>query len=250
MSVIPSSSWTPVQPLESPSRPLGPGASCCLPRVSGRDGALTKSAWPLLTCSVTHALKGREPYVRRRLEQSVPSVWLADSEPTMEDIVSWRSTLASLLREIQLQFELPLAWVTLGVDPEQRGGARRSPLWPVLDREVLSAFYRSESMRQSADIEYLDSAGHEPLFCVAALEKLYLDYSEAGGGVVESLAFEGVDLIRGDGVVAWSMLLALYTVGVLGFAVDSFVVVRRVQTVVRALWPCVKRILLATGSAV
>lgn len=46
------------------------------------------------------------------------------SRPTFIDIVSWRITLLSL----QVQFDLPFAWVSLGPVPKQRGEGSHRPV--------------------------------------------------------------------------------------------------------------------------
>ena len=78
--------------------------------------------------------------------------------------------------------------------------------------------------------------------CSPELQQLYEDYFDTNKADVSVL--DGVSSLTGDQVVVWSILMALYTVGVLGFAVESTIVGQRVQKIVDALWPCVKRVAL------
>lgn len=81
----------------------------------------TTTEWicPLFTCGVSHALAGNESSIRERLEQEMPSVWAADSEPTMQDVESWRITLLFLLAGLQKQYHLPLPGFSS--NPARRG---------------------------------------------------------------------------------------------------------------------------------
>lgn len=236
---------TPSRSLVSSSRLVHPSLRLSLPREPGRDGLVTGFACPVFTCGVYHALKGKESAVRWRLEQCVPSVWRADSHPTVEGIVSWSSTCALLLKGLQSQFGLPFAWLILTPLVERGQEKHRRLAWPVFGSKAFSVFYRSESMRQTASHSATECA--DPSLCVTALEKLYLDYF--GEDVGDELVLQDVESLRGDQITVWSMLLALYTVGVLGFVFDSDAVALRVQAIVDVLWPCVKRVALANGPA-
>ena len=204
----------------------------------------TTTAWicPLLTCGVLHALAGNEPSICERLEQEMPSVWAADSEPTMQDAESWRRTLVFLLAGLQKQYCLPFAWFLIEPEPKRRCGQRSLPVWQIFNSRAFASFYRAESLRQSARKDVVRADGGHTLMCSPELEQLYEDYFDTNKADVSVL--DGVSSLTGDQVAVWSTLMALYTVGVLGFATKSTVVGQRVQKIVDALWPCVKRVAL------
>ncbi|KAK4071589.1 hypothetical protein Purlil1_13346 [Purpureocillium lilacinum] len=204
----------------------------------------TTTEWicPLFTCGVLHALAGNESSIRETLEQEMPSVWAADSEPTMQDVESWRITLLFLLAGLQKQYRLPFAWFLIKPGPKGHCGQRFLPVWRIFNSRAFASFYHTESLRQSAKKDVVRADGRHTLMCSPELEQLYEDYF--GTNKADVSVLDGVSSLAGDQVVVWSILMALYTVGVLGFAAESTVVGQRVQKTVDALWPCVKRVAL------
>jgi len=172
----------------------------------------------------------------------MPSVWAADSEPTMQDVESWRITLLFLLAGLQKQYRLPFAWFLIKPGPKGHCGQRFLPVWRIFNSRAFASFYRTESLRQSAKKDVVRADGRHTLMCSPELEQLYEDYF--GTNKADVSVLDGVSSLAGDQVVVWSILMALYTVGVLGFAAESTVVGQRVQKTVDALWPCVKRVAL------
>lgn len=211
-----------------------------------RMRATTGWSCPLFTCGVYRALAGNESSVRERLEQAVPSIWAADSEPTMRDVESWRTTLLLLLAELQKQYRLPFAWFAVRPGPKRRRGQHARPVWHVFSSKVFAAFYRTESLRQSASKDTAHAQCRHASTCVPDLERLYEEYF--GTDVAHDSALDGVASLTGDQVIVWSILMALYTIGVLGFAVNSTVVGNRVQHIVDALWPCVRSVALGMST--
>lgn len=172
----------------------------------------------------------------------MPSVWAADSEPTMQDVESWRRTLVFLLAGLQKQYHLPFAWFLIEPGPKRRSGQRSLPVWKIFNSKAFASFYRTESLRQSARKDVVYAAGGHTLMCSPELEQLYEDYF--GTNKADVSVLDGVSSLTGDQVVVWSILMALYTVGVVGFAAENTIVGQRVQKIVDALWPCVKRVAL------
>ncbi|KAK4073280.1 hypothetical protein Purlil1_13119 [Purpureocillium lilacinum] len=201
---------------------------------------------PLFTSGVYDALADCESSVRERLEQAVPSVWAADSEPTMRDVESWRTTLLELLAELQKQHSLPFAWFAVRPGAKRRRGQDARPVWHVFSSKVFAAFYRTESLQQSASKGTTHAECPHASTCVPALERLYAGYF--GTDAADDSALDGVASLTGDQAIVWSILMALYTIGVLGFAVNSTVVGYRVQQIVDALWPCVRSVALGMST--
>lgn len=202
---------------------------------------------PVYTRAVHEALRGKERAITQRLEQAMPSVWPDDDNPTMQDIETWRVTLIRLLYELQVQFDLPLAWLTLQhTTPEwtETGGRCRSPTWPVFCGRTFAAFYRRESLKQSDLDDRRSRKACEPVWRasspLATFEELYTQYFREGA--VDESNLDRVDGLSGDQVMVWSMLSALYTIDLMGEALESDVVVARVEVVLRSLWPCVRHV--------
>ncbi|KAK4074648.1 hypothetical protein Purlil1_12904 [Purpureocillium lilacinum] len=208
--------------------------------------AATGWSCPLFTSGVYHALADCKSSVRERLEQAVPSIWAADSEPTTRDVESWRTTLLDLLEELQKQYRLPFAWFVVRPGAKRRRGQDARPVWHVFSSKVFAAFYRIESLQQSASEGTTHAECQHASTCAPALERLYAAYF--GADVADDSALDGVASLTGDQAIVWSILMALYTIGVLGSAVKSTVVGKRVQQIVDALWPCVRRVALGMAS--
>lgn len=212
--------------------------------------ASTTAGWccPLYTRAVHETLRGKERAIIQRLEQSMPSVWPEDDDPTMRDIETWRVTLIRLLYELQVQFGLPFAWLTLQhTTPEwsEIGGRGRSPTWPVFCGRTFAAFYRRESLKQSELDDGRSRVASSPgrrccPFPLATFEELYAQYFSSAA--VDESKLDRLDALSGNQVMVWSMLSALYTIDLMGEALESDVVVERVELVLRSLWPCVRHV--------
>ncbi|KAK4071776.1 hypothetical protein Purlil1_13343 [Purpureocillium lilacinum] len=75
---------------------------------------------------------------------------------------------------------------------------------------------------------------------LATFEELYTQYFREGA--VDESNLDRVDGLSGDQIMVWSMLSALYTIDLMGEALESDVVVERVELVLRSFWPCVRHV--------
>lgn len=214
--------------------------------------ASTTAGWccPFYTRAVHEALRDKERAIVQRLEQSMPSVWPDDDNPTMRDIETWRVTLIRLLCELQVQFDLPFAWLTLQHNTttewvEEVGGQCPSPAWPVFCGRTFAAFYRRESLKQTGFDDGRSRVASSPgrrrcSFPLATFEELYEQYFCSAA--VDESKLDRLDALSGNQVMVWSMLSALYTIDLMGEALESDVVAERVEQVLRMLWPCVRHV--------
>lgn len=104
---------------------------------------------PLFVCGLYHELissRQRKALVRWYVEHQFPSVWAADSQPTLVDIDCWRLTLSHLVSELELRFQLPFVWTDMG--SLQPGVPSEScPTWSLFSHGVFAAYYVAESER-------------------------------------------------------------------------------------------------------
>ncbi|KAK4078056.1 hypothetical protein Purlil1_12077 [Purpureocillium lilacinum] len=217
------------------------------------DREASTAGWycPLYTRAVHEALRGKEVPIVQRLEEAVPSVWLADENPTMEDVQTWRIVLIRLLWELQLQFGIPFSWLTLQhTTADWTGGQCRRPTWPVFCGGTFAAFYRRESLKHSKLQDRSSRTARSPerrsSSARATFEELYKRYFRAG--TVDESILDRVNSLSGDQVVVWSMLCALYTVDLLAMALGSEEVLERVDEALGILWPRVKRVAMGNLS--
>lgn len=202
---------------------------------------------PLFGCEVYHKLTSstlqRKALVRWYMERQFPSVWAADSLPTLDDIDSWKVTLTHLVSELELRFGLPFSWKDLG--SMQPGVPDEScPTWTLFSHGVFAAYYAAESVRQSAHGKCTGEIGTgEKLVSSVVFQSVFREYFGQDGMAEYNPTC--VRVLNTNQARVWAMLVVLYTLGVVAYVVESDKVAQRVQSVVDMLWPCMKEIALA-----
>lgn len=108
---------------------------------------------------------------------------------------------------------------------------------------MFAAYYAAESVRQSAQGKCTSQTGTGgELLCPLVLRSVLQDYFGKDGMVEYNPMCARV--LTTDQTCVWAMLVALYTLGLVAFVVDSDAVAKRVQSAVNVLWPCIKEIAL------
>lgn len=180
--------------------------------------------------------------MRWYIEHQFPSVWTADSQPTLEDIDCWRLTLSHLVSELEFRFHLPFSWTDLG-SLELGIPSASSPTWCLFSHRVFAAYYVAESVRQSAQGKCRSTRGTGRKFqCSLPLPGVFEEYFGKDG--MAECNHTCVRVLSTDQTRVWAMFVVLYTLGVVAFVVESDLVEERVQSAVNALWPCIRDVAL------
>lgn len=170
----------------------------------------------------------------------------------MDDILCWRTTLIAIVEDLQRQFDLPFAWTFLSPCADRREGQPiNRPVWSIFSSTIYAEFYRTLSLKQSQWLECPEThiAARSNLSCLTILEKLYLDYfgrHPCGGTSI----LDKTPALNAEQVTVWSLFLVLYTVGALGFLVESSIDSERVQAIADTIWPYVRRVALGDADHV